>query len=123
MSPIQVDPRFQQAVALFNGHDWYGAHDLFEELWHETGDPERRWLQGMVQLSVALLHRQRGNVHGAMVLLGEASGRLGSAMSPPTGLDQDSLLGPLQRLLSRLQSGQDAPDLSLPSLNFSHAPD
>lgn len=123
MSPLQVDPRFQQAVALFNGHDWYGAHDLFEELWQETGDPERRWLQGMVQLSVALLHRQRGNLHGAMVLLGEARGRLGSAVAPPTGLDPDSLLGPLRILLVRLQSGQDAPDLLLPSLNFNHAPD
>ena len=122
MSPFQADPRFHQAVDLFNGHDWYGAHDLFEELWHETSDPERRWLQGMVQLSVALLHRQRGNPHGAMVLLGEARGRLVSAVAPPLGWDPDPLLDPLGVLLARLQSGQDSPDLLLPSLNISHAP-
>lgn len=122
MSSFQADPRFNQAVDLFNGHDWYGAHDLFEELWHETGDPERRWLQAMVQLSVALLHRQRGNPHGAMVLLGEARGRLVSAVEP-VGWERDPLLDPLRVLLARLQSGQDSPDLSLPSLMFSHAPD
>jgi len=113
----------QQAVTLFNGGDWYGAHDLFEELWHETNDPERRWLQGMVQLSVALLHRQRGNQHGAMVLLGEARGRLVAAASAPLGWQPDPLLLPLQTLLARLQSGQDSPDLPLPSLSFSHASD
>lgn len=121
MAAYQADPRFQQAVDLFNGLDWYGAHDLFEELWHETGDPDRRWLQGMVQLSVALLHRERGNPHGAMVLLGEARGRLGSATVPPEGWDPEAVLDPLQTLLTRLQSGQDSPDLLLPSLRISHA--
>ncbi|MBW0173702.1 MAG: DUF309 domain-containing protein, partial [Vulcanococcus sp.] len=29
------DPRFGQAVALFNAGDWYACHDGFEELWHE----------------------------------------------------------------------------------------
>ena len=36
----QADPRFQQGVELFNAGEWYAAHDLFEELWHETADPE-----------------------------------------------------------------------------------
>jgi len=121
LSTPQADPRFQEAVTLFNEGDWYGAHDLFEELWHETNDPERRWLQGMVQLSVALLHRQRGNQHGAMVLLGEARGRLVAAASAPVGWQPEPLLAPLQTLLARLQSGQDSPDLPLPSLSFSHA--
>ena len=37
----QADPRFQQGLELFNAGEWYAAHDLFEELWHETADPER----------------------------------------------------------------------------------
>jgi predicted metal-dependent hydrolase len=121
LSAFQADPRFQGAVTLFNEGDWYGAHDLFEELWHETNEPERRWLQGMVQLSVALLHRQRGNLHGAMVLLGEARGRLITAASPPLEWQPDPLLVPLQTLFASLQSGQDSPDLPLPRLRFSHA--
>ena len=49
----QADPRFQQGVELFNAGEWYAAHDLFEELWHETADPERRSLQGILQVAVA----------------------------------------------------------------------
>ena len=35
----QADPRFQKAVQLFNDGEWYDAHDVFEELWHETANP------------------------------------------------------------------------------------
>ena len=28
----QVDPRFKQAVELFNNGEWYEAHDVIEEL-------------------------------------------------------------------------------------------
>ena len=34
----EADPRFQQGLELFNAGEWYAAHDLFEELWHETAD-------------------------------------------------------------------------------------
>ena len=51
----QADPRFQQGVELFNAGEWYAAHDLFEELWHETADPDRRSLQGLLQVAVAHL--------------------------------------------------------------------
>ena len=51
----QADPRFQQGLELFNAGEWYAAHDLFEELWHETADPERRSLQGILQVAVAQL--------------------------------------------------------------------
>ena len=40
----EADPRFKQAIELFNTQEWYAAHDVIEELWHETVDPERRSL-------------------------------------------------------------------------------
>ena len=46
----EADPRFQQAIELFNSQQWYDAHDVFEELWHETAEPERRSLQGILQV-------------------------------------------------------------------------
>ena len=52
----EADPRFGQAIELFNSQEWYAAHDVFEELWHETADPERRSLQGILQVAVAQLH-------------------------------------------------------------------
>ena len=53
---LEADPRFQDAIRLFNTQEWYAAHDVLEELWHETADPERRCLQGLLQVAVAQLH-------------------------------------------------------------------
>ena len=41
---VEADPRFQEAIRLFNAQEWYAAHDVLEEIWHETADPERRCL-------------------------------------------------------------------------------
>ena len=81
------DPRFQQAVDLFNRRAWYEAHDAFEEIWHETAGADRRLLQGILQIAVAHVHLERGNLRGATILLGEGVGRLSSAISGDLGLD------------------------------------
>ena len=99
----ELDPRFQQAIELFNSQQWYDAHDVFEELWHETAEPERRSLQGILQVAVAQLHLQRGNRRGATILFGEALGRLRRPGTPDLGLDLDSLCAVIQRRLELLQ--------------------
>ena len=103
----QADPRFQQGVELFNAGEWYAAHDLFEELWHETADPERRSLQGILQVAVAQLHLQRGNRRGATILFGEALGRLKRPGTPDLGLDLASLCRAAQQRLEALQQDGD----------------
>ena len=27
---VEADPRFQEAIRLFNAQDWYAAHDVLE---------------------------------------------------------------------------------------------
>ena len=103
----QADPRFQQGVELFNAGEWYAAHDLFEELWHETADPERRSLQGILQVAVAQLHLQRGYRRGATSLFGEALGRLKPPGTPDLGWDLASLCRAAQQRLEALQQDGD----------------
>ena len=112
----QADPRFQQGVELFNAGEWYAAHDLLEELWHETADPERRSLQGILQVAVAQLHLQRGNRRGATILFGEALGRLRRPGTPDLGLDLASLCRAAQQLLEVLQQDGDPESCTVPVL-------
>ena len=112
----QGDPRFQQGVELFNAGEWYAAHDLFEELWHETADPERRSLQGILQVAVAQLHLQRGNRRGATILFGEALGRLKRPGTPDLGLDLASLCRAAQQRLEALQRDGDPESCTVPVL-------
>ena len=114
----QADPRFQQGLELFNAGEWYAAHDLFEELWHETTDPERRSLQGILQVAVAQLHLQRGNRRGATILFGEALGRLKRPGTPDLGLDLEGLCCAAQQRLEALQHEGDPESCTVPVLQM-----
>jgi predicted metal-dependent hydrolase len=113
---LMADPRFADAVALFNAEQWYACHDGFEELWHETQGPSRRVLQGILQIAVAHLHLERGNLRGATVLLGEGLGRLRSSGPSQFGLDLEALRACATRRLQTLQQQQDLDGLPLPRL-------
>jgi len=103
-------------VALFNSGEWYACHDGFEELWHETAGAPRPVLQGILQIAVAHLHLERGNLRGATVLLGEGIGRLASCPHECLGLDLAGLRRASRARLEALQRGEAADSLPLPRL-------
>lgn len=113
---LMVDPRFGDAVRLFNAGQWYACHDGFEELWHETQGPCRRVLQGILQIAVAHLHLERNNLRGATVLLGEGLGRLHNAGDEQFGLDLARLRQQAATRLQALQLERDPTELPLPQL-------
>ena len=115
MSPAD-DPRFPQALELFNSGAWYEAHDAFEEIWHEQIDPDRKLIQAIVQIAVAHVHLERGNTRGATILLGEGIGRLRPSLPSALGLDLNALHTAVADRLSALQSGSDPEALPPPRL-------
>ncbi len=111
MTDFINDSRFQRATELFNKSDWYRAHDALEELWHELGYPERLTIQGLLQVAVAELHLERGNIKGSVILLGEGLGRLKSAGISDLGIDLDKLCKSVAKRLEQIQRGCN-PDIS-----------
>ncbi len=59
---------YQEGLRLFNREEFFEAHDVLEELWSETKGPERKFLQGLIQASVALFHFGNENYGGAKKL-------------------------------------------------------
>ena len=110
------DPRFSKALELFNSGAWYEAHDAFEELWHEQVDPNRRLLQGILQIAVAHVHLERGNTRGATILLGEGIGRLKPSLPSALGLDLQALHTASSDRLNALQNDGNPDDDPPPKL-------
>tara|TARA_B100000700_G_scaffold205682_1_gene226091 strand:+ start:68 stop:448 length:381 start_codon:yes stop_codon:yes gene_type:complete len=108
--------RFVLGMKLFNSCQWYKSHDVFEEIWHETGGPERQLLQGILQVAVAQVHLENNNLNGATILYGEALGRLKKFHLTNFGLDIQALSNCVSRRLEFLQIGKDLSDCSLPVL-------
>ena len=112
------DSRFEIGMKLFNSCQWYQAHDVFEEIWHETGGPERQLIQGILQVAVAQVHLENSNTNGATILYGEALGRLKRYQLNNLGLDIVGLCKCISRRLEFLQIGNDLASCSLPVLHF-----
>ena len=112
------DSRFEIGMKLFNSCQWYKSHDVFEEIWHETGGPERQLLQGILQVAVAQVHLENCNLNGATILYGEALGRLRRYRLSNLGLDVEGLYSCVSRRLECLQIGKDLDECNLPVLSF-----
>ena len=112
------DPRFENGMKLFNSSNWYRSHDIFEEIWHETIGPERQILQGILQVAVAQVHLENGNINGATILYGEALGRLNRSNFNDVKLDIQNLCKCITERLKFLQTGKDLSTCNLPVLYF-----
>ena len=112
------DSRFKIGMKLFNSCQWYKSHDVFEEIWHETGGPERQLIQGILQVAVAQVHLDNNNLNGATILYGEALGRLKRFHLANFGLDIEGLSNCVSRRLEFLQIGKDLSGCSMPVLSF-----
>jgi endonuclease-3 len=70
------DPRFERFTELFDEGRYFEAHEALEALWLEMAGGDRPFLQGLIQLAVALEHGARGNPSGAAKVLASAERRL-----------------------------------------------
>jgi hypothetical protein len=61
----EYEPRYLAGVVLFNRHDFFAAHEVWEDLWRECAAADRRFFQGLIQAAVALHHGLNGNWRGA----------------------------------------------------------
>ena len=101
----------QRAAALFDGGDFWTAHEELEAIWRSLpAGPEALVVQGLIQAAAALLHRERGNRHGAQVVGERALRKLAGAQQPAIEFDTETFCRDLREALHR---GGPAPRLQL----------
>jgi predicted metal-dependent hydrolase len=84
----------------------FNAHEVLEAAWKNGPAEERMRWQGLAQLAVGITHVQRGNVKGAVSLLGSASARLSHDDRPaPYGVDVAGLVAFADTLIDDLKAG------------------
>ncbi|HEY9705008.1 MAG TPA: DUF309 domain-containing protein, partial [Allocoleopsis sp.] len=99
---------FWQGVEQFNQRQFYACHDTLESLWMESGEPEKKFYQGVLQIAVGCYHLQNHNWRGAVILLGEGINRISYFAPVYSGINVTELLTSSQQLLTKLQqSGTD----------------
>jgi|ERR1700733_736118 uncharacterized protein len=69
MNSREKDEKFQRGVLHFNAQEFFEAHEVWEEIWLVESEPEKTFLQGIIQIAAAFHHYCRDNSDGAESLL------------------------------------------------------
>jgi predicted metal-dependent hydrolase len=87
---------FARGVHLFNERRFYESHDVLEEVWRPLRGPGRSFLQGLIQVAVALHHLEQGNRRGAQSVMERARARLTPYAPAAFGFDVAAYLEELR---------------------------
>ncbi|MGB9070854.1 MAG: DUF309 domain-containing protein [Candidatus Acidiferrales bacterium] len=67
---------FRRGIVLFNSGKFFESHEVWEQSWLKAFEPEKTFLQGLIQVAAAFHHRGRGNTRGLRSLLAAGLAKL-----------------------------------------------
>jgi uncharacterized protein len=102
-----------EGLRRYDAGEYFAAHEAWETVWLVSSEPEKIFLQGVIQVTAALHHYQRNNLVGTARLLQAALRRLDPC--PPSfggiavALLRDDIRGCLQKLAANYPTLQLTP--------------
>ena len=106
MPTLPYDPRYLAGIVLFNRHEFFEAHEVWESLWlsPDVGE-DRRFVQGLIQAAVCLYHFGNRNFRGALKLYKSGRAYMEKYPTPYLGLDAASFWKGMEECLADLLAG------------------
>jgi uncharacterized protein len=102
---------YLQGIKLFNRAAFFKAHEVLEDAWRAAPQAEKKFLQGLIQIAVALHHHGKGNLVGARSLLSRASRNLSGYPENFGGIELARLLHSVAQWQDALAEGTPVPPL------------
>jgi len=89
------------AIDLFNHQYYWEVHEVLEKIWLKIGktSPEGVFIQGIIQLSVAMLKKKQLNKNGVKRLADKALPKILSQHGVYLGIDIENFLANFNRFL------------------------
>jgi hypothetical protein len=108
-----------EGLRLYNAGEFFTAHEAWESVWLASPDPEKTFLQGLIQVTAAFHHLQRNNPLGTMLLLQAALRRLDRYPPGFGGISVTLLCHDIRERLRTLEAGGPASQLPSPRIRQS----
>jgi predicted metal-dependent hydrolase len=108
----------RRGVDLLNRGDFFAAHEVLEDVWRAAPTRHKPFLQGLVQVAVALHHYSTGNRVGAVSVMNKARCNLESAHGSLYHIELKPLLTSIHAWLDALR--QDGQCQALPGIVVNH---
>ncbi len=84
-------PEFLDGLRLYWRGSYWHSHEAWEDLWRVSDEPQRSFLQALVQIDAALIHSERGHWRGVRNLLTRALDNLSRCPDKVMGVAVPSL--------------------------------
>jgi predicted metal-dependent hydrolase len=108
-----------EGLRLYDAGEFFTAHEAWESVWLGFPEPEKTFLQGLIQVTAAFHHLQRNNPLGAMLLLQAALRRLDPYPPCFGGISVILLCQDIRERLRTLEAGEPASQLLSPRIQRS----
>jgi len=82
---------FQKGLMEYEKGDYFEAHEAWEDLWSDYNLTDRKFIQGLIQLSVSFVHLRNGNMNGARSLLKKCSEKFQPYQHLQRGINMNEL--------------------------------
>jgi len=105
-----------EGLRCYGDGEFFNAHEHWEEAWLGSKEPEKTFLQALIQIAAAFHHLQRGNLLGTRSLLAAAGKRLERYGPDFGGVAVEPLRKNLKAWLEVLETAECAPRIAFPAI-------
>ena len=105
-----------QGLRCYQAGQFFEAHEYWELIWLRCVEPEKTFLQSLIQITAAFEHFRRGEPAGAASLLRRSLARLENYPVTFSGVDVDELRTSLRQWLAALAQPGGKPAIPYPRI-------
>jgi uncharacterized protein len=116
MKSSKDDEKFELGLAHFNARRFFEAHEAWEEIWLSETEPEKTFLQGIIQVAAAFHHYSRGNHRGMKALLAAGITKLERFPDFHRGIALEQLRAVAREWVAALTDGNTLTSQELPRI-------
>ena len=121
--PLDLERKlYLQGIELFNEHEFFEAHETWEDIWHMAYGIKHDFYQGMIQAAVALEHYRRSNPRGVLSLHRSYPPKFRNVPERFMGLDVPKFLGAMEEVLRPVTTANPVPERGQIELDLARAP-
>src|SRR5258708_5481153 len=105
-----------EGLRLYDAGEYFTAHEAWETVWLEAREPDKTFLQGLIQVTAAFHHLQRNNPLGAGRLLQAALLRLEPYSPVFRDISVTVLCSDIRARIQAINSDGPTPELTRPRI-------
>ncbi len=105
-----------EGLRCYRSQEFFLAHEHWEAIWLKSQEPEKTFLQALIQTTAAFYHLQRRNFLGASSLLRAALRRLDPYPAVYAGIEVECLRQSIRAWLRSLDRKDDSSQLAFPHI-------